>query len=143
VAKTISQQVAAAILGVSDRRVRQILQEGGGPTQAASGALDAREFGLWLERRVLEQHGVTEDGEALDLSAERARLARAQADKTELELAELRGEHVRITDVTDAWSQHIAAVRAKLLALPSKAAPQVSPLGIGGGDAGVAAGHCR
>ncbi len=62
-----------------------------------------------------------------DIETERARLIKAQADKTELEVAELHGELVRVSDVTDAWSQHIASARAKLLALPSKAAPRVLP----------------
>jgi phage terminase Nu1 subunit (DNA packaging protein) len=62
----------------------------------------------------------------LDLTAERARLAKFQADKTELEVAVLRGDLIPGEIVKDVWGDYIAAARAKLIALPSTAAPRVA-----------------
>lgn len=63
-----------------------------------------------------------------DLEGEKIRLTRAQADKTELEVEKLRGVLVASSDVERVWTGMIAAARAKLLALPTKAAPQVLAL---------------
>jgi len=66
----------------------------------------------------------TED--PLDLTEQRARLAKAQADKTELEVSVLRGDLIPGDVVKDTWDGFIAAVRAKLIGLPSTAAPRVA-----------------
>ena len=68
----------------------------------------------------------TEDGGGSELDHERTRLTRAQADKTELEVAELRAELVRAPVIGLHWQAMVAAMRAKLLSLPSKVAPQVA-----------------
>lgn len=62
------------------------------------------------------------DGEKLDLSQERARLAKLQDDKADLELKEMRGELLRKGDVVAEVSEAIANCRAKLLNIPAKAA---------------------
>jgi phage terminase Nu1 subunit (DNA packaging protein) len=46
-------------------------------------------------------------GAGLKLTDERARLAKLQADKVEIELAELRGEVVRADDVAKVMQAHI------------------------------------
>jgi phage terminase Nu1 subunit (DNA packaging protein) len=56
----------------------------------------------------------------LDLTAERARLSKLQADKVEIELAELRGEVVRAEDVARVVQGHTMGARARLLSLPTK-----------------------
>lgn len=58
-----------------------------------------------------------------NLDADRARLARAQAERTELELAELRGLVVRTDEVAAAWTNEIARARTRLLAMPNKLGP--------------------
>ena len=62
----------------------------------------------------------------LDLTQERARLAILQQQKIELEIAELRGELVRVEKVEEQWIGTLAAMRAKLLALPAKLAIAVA-----------------
>lgn len=64
--------------------------------------------------------------EPLDLTAERARLAKFQADKTELEVAVLRGDLIPGEIVQGTWNDYIAAARAKFISLPSTAAPRVA-----------------
>lgn len=63
-----------------------------------------------------------DDGE---LTREKTRLTRAQADKVELEVEELRGALVRVEAIERELGELVAAARAKLLSLPGKAAPLV------------------
>ena len=57
-----------------------------------------------------------------DIAEEKTRLTRAQATKAELEVSELEGELIPATLVQSTWTDYIANVRAKLLALPSRVA---------------------
>ena len=61
----------------------------------------------------------------LDLTTESARLKKAQADKTELEVAVLRGSLIPGETVARVWSDFVTAVRAKFISLPTTAAPRV------------------
>ncbi len=62
----------------------------------------------------------------LDLTAERARLAHAQAAKAERENAVADGKFMEVAAVHLMVTSAFARVRAKLLALPSKMAPLVA-----------------
>ena len=55
-----------------------------------------------------------------NLTAERGRLASAQADRVELEVAQLRGELIPAHLILENWEPIAAAARAKVLGLPSK-----------------------
>jgi hypothetical protein len=61
--------------------------------------------------------GCASKGNGHDLVAERARLARAQADKTEIERAERRSKLLPVENALAAWQKLLAAFRAKYLAL--------------------------
>ncbi len=66
------------------------------------------------------------DGEGRTaLAAERARLACAQADMQEMKNAALRGALLPRDEVTAAVQAAFARVRARLLAIPTRAAPRV------------------
>lgn len=84
-------------------------------------SLDLGAMTRWRLARDGDENG---DGHGLD--RERTRLTKAQADKTELEVAELRAELVRVPLVETHWQAMIAAMRARLVGLPSKIAPQVA-----------------
>lgn len=58
--------------------------------------------------------------QALTLTGERARLARAQADAQELKNATLRGELVSASEVERAWADILRGLRSQLLAMPSR-----------------------
>lgn len=60
----------------------------------------------------------------LDLVAERARLAKEQADAKEMDNAIGRGDLVYIEDVAKQFENMLTKVRTKLLALPTKIAPE-------------------
>ncbi len=67
--------------------------------------------------------------ERLDLTAERARLAKEQADTQELKNAELRGELVPRGDHESVVISLASAVALRLDAIPSKATPEVRAAG--------------
>jgi len=94
------------------------------PAKGANG-YPPREYGEWLKRRHLRGMGVSVDGVVYDYEKERARLTKAQADRTELEAAELRGEMVRSDWVIEEWGRMLGAMRMRLLSIPTKAAPRV------------------
>jgi phage terminase Nu1 subunit (DNA packaging protein) len=58
----------------------------------------------------------------LELQQERARLARAQANVTEIQEAELRGQVVRAEVAIAHWQNLVSISRAKLLSMPAKIA---------------------
>ncbi len=60
----------------------------------------------------------------LDLQEERARLAKEQADAKEMENEVLRGSLVAIEDVALSMEKQLTRVRTKLLAVPTKVAPE-------------------
>jgi phage terminase Nu1 subunit (DNA packaging protein) len=64
-----------------------------------------------------------EEGDAI--GREKLRLTRAQADKMELELAIARSEVIPATEVEAIWSNVAAAIKAKMTAIPSRAAQSV------------------
>jgi len=66
-------------------------------------------------------------GKGLDLSQERARLAREQADRLELQNAERRRELVQVSDMEKNWARvGVVAIKSRALALPSKFAPELA-----------------
>ena len=56
----------------------------------------------------------------------RTRKVNAEAEIAELELAKVRGELVIAEDVVKAWDDVLAALKGKLMSIPTKAAPVVS-----------------
>ncbi|MEO7362130.1 MAG: hypothetical protein ABI120_17505 [Gemmatimonadaceae bacterium] len=107
--------------------MRQIEAESDNPpARSPDGTYPADDFGKWLRRRLMTELGVANDGATYDYNAERGRLTKAQADKTELEVREIRGEVIRLPLVEQHWQTMVAAMRAKLLSLPTKAAGSVA-----------------
>jgi phage terminase Nu1 subunit (DNA packaging protein) len=123
--KRVSGLELADLTGKSWRTVKKRLQEAGINPLAREGTADLYDSALALA--VIFADPTRKDD--LDLTAERARLASAQATKTELEVAELRGEMVRREEITAHWAAMISAMRAKLLSLPSKMATRVAAPG--------------
>ena len=72
----------------------------------------------WLRARDMETSGT------LDLGQERAKLTKLQAEKATLELEQQRGNLIPMELVVETWQGHIGNARAKLLAMPAKAAAQ-------------------
>jgi phage terminase Nu1 subunit (DNA packaging protein) len=68
----------------------------------------------------------------LDLDAERARLAKEQADAQELRNAVARGELIPADQVIEGWRNAIGRARSLLLALPPAAAEELALVADGG-----------
>ena len=62
------------------------------------------------------------------LSTERARLARAQAEKTELEVKQMRGELIPAAVILQNWTPLVGAARQKVLAIKTKIKTQIPNL---------------
>lgn len=114
-----TQAEIAAHLDISTRRLSDIREQLG---IGAKCSLDHARVAYirWLRERAAgrEESGVE------GLTNERIRLTRAQADKTQLEAAELRGEMVYVDDVIAAWGRMLIAMRSRLLAMPTKIGPR-------------------
>ena len=67
-------------------------------------------------------------GDKLDLSQERAKLAREQTLKTSIENRRLLGELAPVKEVERAMAERVTAARARFLAMPSRIAPQLEGL---------------
>jgi hypothetical protein len=108
----------AALFGKSSRWISDLRAKGELP---GDGATLAEFVAAWTS---LAAGGVK--GKAIDVA--KARSAVAKAERDEMETAALKGELLKRADVTSAVQGAFARVRAKLLALPSKAAPQASSM---------------
>jgi len=70
--------------------------------------------------------------QALDLTAERARLAANQAKKLELEIAQIEGSLVPIETAKEALEKQVVAAKGKLLSMASRLSQRIAS--ITGGD---------
>jgi hypothetical protein len=126
-APNLTGATAAVLAGMSERHFRRLLKDGTGPMQAPNGTHPPGQFRDWLRARWAADVGLGADGEPTEsFQAERTRLTKAQADKAEMEAAELRRTLIRIEFVMQAWAEKIASWRAKLLAFPSKIAQRIA-----------------
>ncbi|QFG37294.1 phage terminase Nu1 subunit (DNA packaging protein) [Paracoccus pantotrophus] len=74
--------------------------------------------------------GRGDEAAVLNLTGERARLARLQADAQDLKNAALRRELVPAVEVAREWGEALRAIRARVLAIPSRvrsALPHLTP----------------
>ncbi|MCA9362639.1 terminase small subunit, Nu1 [Candidatus Kaiserbacteria bacterium] len=116
----------AKILNISERRIQQLVKDGILP-KAQRGKYDlvgcVQSYIGYLQERAYGQ-----GAEAKDTQHERARLLKAQADKTELEVAVLRKALLPAEAVEEAWIGVLSAFKARMLSLPTKAAQYVAHL---------------
>lgn len=111
----------AALFGKSSRWISELRAKGVLPEDGAS---LGDYFDAWIKHVTAAAPAI--GGTSID--AHKARLAAAMADKAEMKNAELRGELLPRAGVTQAVQSAFARVRARLLALPNKAAPQIVTL---------------
>lgn len=116
-----TQREFAEHVGITQQAVSDLTRRG---VLAKGGSLD--DWRLAYCQHIREQAAGRATGGDLNLAHERARLAKLQADKVELDLAKMRGDLIPADEVEREWSDIIAAVRARLLALPSQAAAELA-----------------
>lgn len=113
----------AELLGISEQALWKAAKERGCPVLRAAGDVGVETLYDW--RQVMQWRCADLRSRDNELTTERARLARAQADKTEMELAEMRAELIARETVSAHWSAMVGAMRAKLLSVPTKSAAQI------------------
>ena len=111
-------ELLADILGLTPRRVQQLAEDNIIPKPSKPGAYD---IPACVQSYYYNEYIGDEESE-LDGRHERARKAKAEADRIEFDLEIKQGKYVETELVTGI----ISNCRAKLLALPRKLAPTVS-----------------
>lgn len=117
----VSTQKISEILGLSDRRIRQLANEGM-LVRIGHGKFDLpASIQRYVE--VLKEQNQTDD--EVNYQKERALLTKANRQKAELELKIMRGEVHRSEDVESVMNDMLSSFRAQMLVIPGKLAPQL------------------
>lgn len=120
-----TQAECADWLDISERRFRELIDEGV-IERADKSAYDLKTVVKQYVRNLRNVAAGRGGGEAQANKAdEDARLARARADKAEMELAEARGILIPADQIGDAINSAVQIMRTRMLAVPTKAAPRV------------------
>ena len=121
----VSGPILGALLGLSERRVRELRDQGVIPCEPGGKYRlgDAIPAYCAHIRPAAGKSAAGGSDAAEDLDANRARESRLRGDKLELVNAQLRAELVPAEEMEAAIGQAFDAVRGKVLALPSRAAP--------------------
>ena len=113
----LKQSALAGLLGLSSRRISQLAEEGIA-VRVGPGMFDAA---ATVQAYILHQTGKAGSRESnLDLNAEKARLAKEQADQIALKNAVARGEVLDAEAVAQTWESIVADVRSAMLAVPGR-----------------------
>jgi phage terminase Nu1 subunit (DNA packaging protein) len=108
------QHEIAQHLDLSERRVRDLLKELGLPTRNPD--MDQVRTAYIRHLRAVASRHKSESG--LDLTQERAKLAAAQREKTEIEVARLRGDLLQAEEVKHEAFNLARRVRDRLMLIP-------------------------
>lgn len=122
----VSAKVLSKIIGVSERRIRQLAEEGI-LTKASSGRYNLHEslHGYILNLRVANDTNKiqTELEDQLDLKLEQALHERVKRHMSELKYSLMKGNVHRAEDVEDVMVNMLTNFKTKLLNLPTKLTP--------------------
>ena len=129
-AAIVNSGALARELNLSERRIEQLVHEG-------MPKLERGRYDLWLcarwyirylqkamERRAIET-GEDSTSESLNLTQEKKRLIRAQADIAEMELRKKTGELIPAHLVDDQFVTFAGVVHDRFLSLPPRIAPRL------------------
>lgn len=115
----------AAHLGITIKYVQDLIANGT-ISKKGRGEYDLDECRQSYISRLRESAAGRANAGELNLTDERARLSKEQADAKEMENAIERGELVYIEDVAKRFEEGLSKVRAKLLSIPTKIAPEAA-----------------
>lgn len=105
----------AAHLGISSNRVHQLANDGLFRRLDGKKGFDS----IQCVKAYIENL----KGKTKSAVEEKARLDKLRADKVEMENEMTRGERIETEAATEAWSKVIQSFRARVLVIPTKAAP--------------------
>ena len=131
-----TQDQIAAHLDLGVRHVRRLLAAGVLPASKGRGGLntDRCRVAYIAHLRGVAAGHQSKDG-SLDLTEERAKLAKEQTETAAIRNAESRGELLPASEVLEYWAKQVVAVKAHLRGIPARFAsqvPQLTPGEIGG-----------
>ena len=110
----------AKLLNLTERRVQQLAKEGI-VVRDGKGKYDlvgsVRGYVKYLQDRTLGK-----DLAPIDSHVEKARLLRAQADKTEMEVKALQKILLPVTQIKISWMMMLSSFRTRMLSIPAKTA---------------------
>jgi phage terminase Nu1 subunit (DNA packaging protein) len=119
----VSTRKISEIFGYDPRRIQQLTHEGAF-VKVAHGKYDlAQSIHSYIEYRVGKNK--PKDDDEIDNNVETALWTRARKEKTELEVKIIKGELHRSQDVKRVMNDMLTAFRQRVLALPTKMAPQL------------------
>lgn len=120
----VSTAELSEILGVTPRRIQQLTNDKA-LVRVERGQFDlTRSIKKYIEYEV-EKRAPMVDDKKIDAQVEAALWTKARKEKTELEVQIIKGELHRSRDVERIMNESLQAIRAGLLSLPSKMAPQL------------------
>jgi len=119
-----TQREFASHVGVSQQAVSDLVARGILPKGAS---LDEWRLLCCGHLRDVAAGRKPESQDASDLLlAEKTRLTKAQAEKTELEVGALKGQLIPVAVIEEEWGRLVSATRSHLLAVPSRATAEVA-----------------
>ncbi len=125
---TVSSKVLSEIIGVSDRRVRQLGEEGIF-VRAAKGryklAESVRNYILTL-KLTNDSNNIPSVDDELDLEQEKAKKERINRLIAELKLAKMKGEVHSSKDVENVMTDMLSSFKSRLMNLPAKVSPIIT-----------------
>ena len=125
---TVSSKVLSRMLGIGDRRIRQLAEEGI-VVKAAHGRYKLQDsiHNYILNLKVSNSTKVFDANlnDELDFEKEKALHERIKTQMAELKLALMKGDVYRSSDVESVMYNMLANFKSKCLALPSKLAPKL------------------
>jgi phage terminase Nu1 subunit (DNA packaging protein) len=130
----ISGRDLAEAFGVSERSVRDFADRAIVQKTGRGRYRLLESVRLYTEHLRLVAAGRGGETAVLDLAAERARLAKEQADGQALKNAVARRELVAVEDVQRGWADILRKVRSRILACPSRIRGRLSHLTIYDGE---------
>jgi phage terminase Nu1 subunit (DNA packaging protein) len=89
---------------------------------------DALEIAKWIINYYKQKSETKTRNEGSDLTSAKTRLATVQADKIELDNQVRAGKLLEVEQVSKFWEKYVLACKKKLLAIPTKLAPEASHL---------------
>lgn len=125
----ISEAQFSALIGLSSRRVRDLVRDG-----VLTKTIKNRRLGFVVPGEIIAYCAFLRDrftarGQTDDLKNERVRKERAAAEKLELQNAAIRGEMVAVNEVRAEWGNLVRDVRAGMLAVPARVGAALPHLG--------------
>ena len=124
---TVSGAVLGSLLGISERRVRELKSQGVIPATPSGQYVIGEAIPAYCShiRPVSGRNAAGGSDGASSLDQARIEVLNEQRDRLAMLNAQMRGETVLAEDVENVVGAYADAVRAKVLALPTRAAPLV------------------